>query len=196
MLIEIKQRKNESLWEFITRFNAATLEVSDLDQMVAMSAMKGALKPSRFLFSLKKKFSISFSKMFSHVEKYANAEEALSARKTSVPSPFDKGKGKEREKEKRKRKEPASNERPGQVRGSSKPSSSRFHNYTFLNTPRSKILMEIQDQLPPPRRMFTPAARRNPNKHCRYHQDHDYNKDECLQLKDEIERLIHRGCLA
>ena len=52
MLIGMKQRKNESLREFITRFNTATLEVTDLDQMVAMSAMKGTLKPSRFLFSL------------------------------------------------------------------------------------------------------------------------------------------------
>ena len=64
MLIRIKQRENESLWKFITRFNDATLEVSDLDSMVAMSAMKGGLKPSRFLFSLDKKFLLSFPEMF------------------------------------------------------------------------------------------------------------------------------------
>ena len=56
--------------------------------------------------------------------------------------------------------------------------------------------MDIQDQLPPPRRQFTPATRRNPNKHCRYHRDHGLNMDECLQLKDKIKHLIHRGCLA
>ena len=54
MLIGIKQRESESLWEFISKFNVATLEVSDLDPMVAMSAMKGSLKPSRFFFSLAK----------------------------------------------------------------------------------------------------------------------------------------------
>ena len=144
MLIGIKQRENESLQKFITRFNTATLEVTDLNQMVAMSAMKGTLKPSRFLFSLDKKFPTSFSEMFSRAEKYANAEEALSARKTSALGPSDKGKGKEREKEKRKREEPPSNDSPAQVRGSSK-----FHNYTSLNAPWSEILMEIQDQLPP-----------------------------------------------
>ena len=65
MLIEIKQRKKESLRKFITRFNVATLKVIDLDQMVAMSAIKGALKPSRFLFSLEKKFPSSFPEMLS-----------------------------------------------------------------------------------------------------------------------------------
>ena len=55
----MKQKENESLWDFITRFNVAILEVSDLDPMVAMSAMKGSLKFSRFLFSLEKRFSSS-----------------------------------------------------------------------------------------------------------------------------------------
>ena len=82
----------------------------DLDQMVAMSAMKGALKPSRFLFSLKKKFLTSFLEMLSRVEKYANVEEAFLARKTSTPGPSEKEKEKEREKDKRKREEPLGND--------------------------------------------------------------------------------------
>ena len=79
MLIRMKQRETESLREFITRFNTVTLEVTDLDQMVAMLAMKDTLKPSRFLFSLEKKFSISFFEMLSHAKKYANTEEAFLA---------------------------------------------------------------------------------------------------------------------
>ena len=106
MLIGMKQRKTESLREFITRFNTATSEVMDLDQMVAMSTMKCALKCSRFLFNLKKKFSTSFSKMLSCIEKYANTEETFLVRKASAPSPSNKEKEKEREKDKRKRKEP------------------------------------------------------------------------------------------
>ena len=60
--------------------------------MVSMSAMKGVLKLSRFLFSLEKKFSTNFSEMFSRMEKYANAEEAFLARKTSTLSPLEKEK--------------------------------------------------------------------------------------------------------
>ena len=133
--------------------------------------------------------------MLSRTKKYANAEEALSARKTLAPNPSDKGKGKEREKEKRKREEPLSNDSSAQVRGSPKSPSPRFYNYTSLNAPRFEILMEIQDQLPLAQQMYTPPVRRNRNKHCQYHRDHGHNTDECLQLKDEIKRLICRGCL-
>ena len=100
MLIRVKQREIESLRKFIIKFNTATLEVTDLDQMVAMSAMKGTFKPSRFFFSLKKKFPSSFFEMLSRAKKYANVKEAMSARKTSALDPSDKEKGKEREKEK------------------------------------------------------------------------------------------------
>ena len=151
-----------------------------MDQMFAISAMKGALKPSRFLFSLEKKFPTSFSKMLSREEKYTNVEEAFLARKTSAPSPSKKGKGKEREKDKRKREEPPENIGLSQGRDSSKSSSPRFHNYTSLNAPQSEIFIEIMDQLPPARRMYTPLAHRNCNKHCRYHRDHGHNMNECL----------------
>ena len=68
--------------------------MSDLDLMVAMLAMKGGLKPSRFLFSLEKWFLASFIEMLSWAEKYVNVEEAMLTRRTSAPSPFDKKKKK------------------------------------------------------------------------------------------------------
>ena len=65
MIIRIKQKEGKSLWEFITRFNATTLEVSNLDPKVAMSTMKDDLKPLRFLFSLEKRFPTCFAEMLS-----------------------------------------------------------------------------------------------------------------------------------
>ena len=63
-----------------------TLEITDLDQTVAMTAMKGRLKPSKFLFSLKKKFSVDYVEMHSRADKYANAEEAMaSKREPTIP---------------------------------------------------------------------------------------------------------------
>ena len=43
----------------------ATLEIIDLDLMVSMIAMKDRLKPSRFLFNLKKRFSADYTEMLS-----------------------------------------------------------------------------------------------------------------------------------
>ena len=135
---------------FITRFNATILEVSDLDQIVTMSIMKDDLRPIRFLFSLEKRFSTSFVEMLARAKKYANAEEAMSARRSSAPNQHEK-----KEKEKRKREEPPSDDRPNQVRGFAKPSSPKSHNYAPLNTPQFQILMEVKDQLSPLRRMIT-----------------------------------------
>ena len=46
-----------------------------------MSAMKGGLRPSRFYFSLEKKFSTDFFEMLAQLEKYANVEEAMAVKK-------------------------------------------------------------------------------------------------------------------
>ena len=109
----------------------------------------------------------------------------MSPRRSSTPNLLER-----KEKEKRKRKEPSTDDHPNQVRGSTRPFSLKFHNYAPLNTPQSQKLMEVKDQLPPPRWMMTLSGQKNPNKYCRYHRDHDHDTDECLQLKDEIELLI------
>ena len=85
-MIGIKQKENESLWDYIRRFNAATLKITDLDQTIAMTAMKDGLRPSKFLFSLKKSFPMDYAEMLSRADKYANAEEAMaSKREPEVP---------------------------------------------------------------------------------------------------------------
>ena len=42
-----------------------TLKITDLDQTIAMMAMKDGLKPSKFLFSLKKRFPMDYAEMLS-----------------------------------------------------------------------------------------------------------------------------------
>ena len=136
-LIGIKQESNESLRAYISRFNTATLEISDLDQTVAMTTMKGGLKTSRFLFSLEKRFPADYAEMLARAEKYANAEEAMAARKDTSSSRPEK-------REKRKRKEPVEEVRAPRPRSLLPPR--RYQEYTALNQPQSQILMEIHDQ--------------------------------------------------
>ena len=58
-----------------------TLEICDLDQTVSMSTIKDGLRPSRFFFSMKKKFSADYVKLLTRAEKYAKAEEAMVAKR-------------------------------------------------------------------------------------------------------------------
>ncbi|EHA8591482.1 hypothetical protein COCNU_scaffold060974G000020 [Cocos nucifera] len=55
--------------------------------------------------------------------------------------------------------------------------------------------MEIRERLPRPKRMRSHPSKRNPNKFCLYHRDHDHDTEECIQLQDEIEELVRRGRL-
>ena len=50
--------------------------------------------------------------------------------------------------------------------------------------------MEVREQLSRPERMRTYVGKRNPNKFCLYHRDHGHDTKECIQLRDEIEKLI------
>ena len=67
------------------------MKVINLDSMVAMSAMKDDLKPSRFLFSLEKRFLTSFIGMLSQIEKYTNVEETIASRRDPLASKVDRG---------------------------------------------------------------------------------------------------------
>ena len=57
------------------------MEITDLDQTIAMTVMKSRLSPFRFLFDLENRFPINYDEMLSRVEKYANAEEAMACRR-------------------------------------------------------------------------------------------------------------------
>ena len=70
-----KQREGESLRSYLNRFNAAILEVRQLDPSVAMTAMKSGLRSCPFQFFIKKTYPRSWPEMLARAEKYANAED-------------------------------------------------------------------------------------------------------------------------
>ena len=77
-----------------------------------MRMMKGGLKPSRFLFSLEKRFLTDYAEMLVRAEKYANAEEAMTARKETPSNQAEK-------KDKRKREKPSEENQPPRPKNSS-----------------------------------------------------------------------------
>lgn len=72
----------ESLRVYVSQFNAAALEVYNLDHIVTMTAMKSRLQRYPFLFYVEKRAPADFSKMLAIIEKYASTKEAY-----EVPSP-------------------------------------------------------------------------------------------------------------
>ena len=63
------------------RFNAATLEVKDLNENMAISAIKRGLRGSRFTYSLDKTLPRTYAKLLERAYKYMHADEGASDRR-------------------------------------------------------------------------------------------------------------------
>ena len=69
-LARVKQRKEESLRDFITRFTAESLHVRDLDPKVALHLLVDALQPGPFSISLAKRQPTTMNELLLRDEKY------------------------------------------------------------------------------------------------------------------------------
>ncbi|XP_010268094.1 PREDICTED: uncharacterized protein LOC104605153 [Nelumbo nucifera] len=70
-------------------------------------------------------------------------------------------------------------------------------NYTALNAKRGEILMQIKmaEYVRWPPLMRGDPANKNPNMYCHFRRDIGHDTKNCLNLKDEVEKLIRRGYL-
>ncbi|XP_057953060.1 uncharacterized protein LOC131147587 [Malania oleifera] len=79
-LMSIVQGDQETLKNFMHRFNTATLEIRNLDMGVALAALTTALQPGSFLHSLGKKPPVDMGELMIQAEKYINLEEMMDTR--------------------------------------------------------------------------------------------------------------------
>ncbi|XP_022148920.1 uncharacterized protein LOC111017470 [Momordica charantia] len=79
------------------------------------------------------------------------------------------------------------------------PSRSRpYERYTPTTIPISEILTNIEESgmeklLKRPEKLQGDPEKRNKDKYCRFHRDHDHNTTSCWELKRQIEGLIQDG---
>ena len=79
-LMSIKQREEETLRSYISRFNKEALSIDEADNKILVVAFTNGLKKGKFLFSLYKNDSKTMSEVLHKATKYMNAEDALLAR--------------------------------------------------------------------------------------------------------------------
>ncbi|KAK3034253.1 hypothetical protein RJ639_032188 [Escallonia herrerae] len=81
-LLNVVQERNESLSRYLGRFNAATLEIDNLDESVKYTAFLRGLRPtSKFAFSVNKSLPGNMSALLDKANKYIQAEEYLETHK-------------------------------------------------------------------------------------------------------------------
>lgn len=78
-ILNIKQRKDESLRSYETRFNKEALLIDEVDDKVVVTAFTSGLKRREFLFSIYKNNPKTMAKALYKAMKYMNAEDATIA---------------------------------------------------------------------------------------------------------------------
>ena len=79
-LMSIKQRKDETLRSYISRFNKEALSIDEADDKILVAAFTNGLRKGKFLFSLYKNDSKTMLEVLYRATKYINVKDALSAR--------------------------------------------------------------------------------------------------------------------
>ncbi|KAK3028738.1 hypothetical protein RJ639_037761 [Escallonia herrerae] len=193
-LLNVVQERNESLSRYLGRFNAATLEIDNLDESVKYTAFMRGLRPTtKFAFAVNKSPPGNMSDLLDKANKYIQAEEYLETHKEHRG---DNGQGQEKR---------AREDSPRSGRGSKRSRRDErrpkemfdMKNLTPLNARPSQILHEIKDKeiLERPEKMRSAPSQRDRNLWCHYHNDHGHTTDKCESLKRAIEALIKRGHL-
>ena len=78
-LMSIKQREDEMLRSYISRFNKEVLSIDEVDDKILVAAFTNGLRKGKFLFSLYKNDQKTMLEVLYRATKYMNAEDALSA---------------------------------------------------------------------------------------------------------------------
>ncbi|KAK3022570.1 hypothetical protein RJ639_047548 [Escallonia herrerae] len=194
-LLNIVQEKNESLACFLGRFNAATLEIDNLDESVKYTAFLRGLRPtSKFAFSVNKNPPGNMKALLEKANKYIQAEEYLETHRGR------RGEGKEEQKKRSRELTPPQGGKPTKrskydERRPKEPFA--WKNLTPLNAKPSQILHEIKENkaLQWPDKLKSQPNKRNKDLWCHFHNDHGHTTDNCESLKRAIEALIKRGQL-
>ncbi|XP_043700046.1 uncharacterized protein LOC122650721 [Telopea speciosissima] len=184
-LLAVKQGPDESIRDYITRFNREAVEIKDLDDAMAFNALHNGVTNHDLVKSLALEPITTMPQLLDCHYQYTNMFDIMKARKTADTKALEKKRVSKKEEKK----------------DTKKPRSDRYSNrdqspdYTSLNTSRTKILMEVYDRglLQWPRPMFSRPEDRNKKKYCKFHRDISHDTEDCRQLKREIKDMIQKG---
>ena len=190
-LMNIKQREDETLRSYITRFNKEAFSIDEADDKILVVVFTNGLRKGKFLFSLYKNDLTTMFDVLYRATKYMNTEDVLLAR--------------EKKPRKRERQEDTwqdmgerwlepKNDREDRR---SKPPIGKFTSFTTLTAPIDQVLMQMKDEetLTFPGKLKGDPNKRLRDKYCRFHRDHEHDTADYYDLKQQIEALIRQGKL-
>ncbi|XP_027093658.1 uncharacterized protein [Coffea arabica] len=195
-LIAIRQRPDESLRNFMTRFNAESLQVRDKDEKVVMVAFVNGLRVEELFYKLAEKPPKNLEELLTRAHAAANVEEAGRLKKESDQELGDrKGRGNPLESKDVPAKKNVFDRLSREKAPAPPPLPEK--GYTHLTRTRAQILavMEAEGLGGRPPKMGTLRNKRNQDRYCAFHRDVGHDTEGCWALRKEIENLIQKGFL-
>ncbi|XP_077249356.1 uncharacterized protein LOC143888846 [Tasmannia lanceolata] len=187
-LLALRQGRNETLRDFMLKFNAELAQLSNIDVQITVAALKHATTDSNLKLHLTLKPPRDLQELESKTNKFIRAEEAC-ARERSRAGPEERRKEDGRGTVRQRAEERQANRNPIPV----------FERLgsALLKVPLSNALFSIRDQglLTPPRKMSMDLKKRSTGKFCDFHGDHGHETDHCFYLRLQLEKLAKEGHL-
>ncbi|XP_059446340.1 uncharacterized protein LOC132177880 [Corylus avellana] len=204
-LLSLVQGENESLKDYMLRFNREKLTIESTDEQTILSALMHGIKTEGHLMAeLAKKPKTGTLRQFNNKAKeFINQEETISAflkskvaeSKTAAgpvmtkPRVFVEKKKKDRQNPKTLEKKIDLPPRPNQHQ--------QYVGWTPLNTIVYKVFMEVRKDpsFRWPGKMKSLPQNRSTQKFCEYHNDNGHQTEDCISLRFEIEKFLGNGKL-
>ncbi|XP_057517953.1 uncharacterized protein LOC130798872 [Amaranthus tricolor] len=177
-LLSVTQLEGESISSYLKKFHEAVLEVTDLEESVALNALINGMKAQRLKF------------------KHTTPRGGSLTRKTPQP-PIE-----ERNHTPRRPAPPSDMGPPRSHHIYTAAGESRTRNLLdggndpMFNRNRRDIFFAVRDKLPTPPPTTTPSNRRNYNLWCDYHKEHGHTLAQCRELKRILYQLADEGKLS
>ncbi|XP_014524405.1 uncharacterized protein LOC106780622 [Vigna radiata var. radiata] len=188
-LVNTKQGKDETLKAFMKRYNKTARRVKEVNHSFIINNLPSCLKPGYFAKKLYARPPKTMEELHKRVAEFIRMEDMRILQRKKQQEVSTSGNQKEGK----------------QLFNSSDKSGGTFHkdfirtprynHYTALKAPEVKVLEEaLNTELLTIRRKSSPKDA-DERKSYRFHQNCGHTIEECLTLKDEIERLIRGGHL-
>ncbi|GAU30613.1 hypothetical protein TSUD_62330 [Trifolium subterraneum] len=190
----IVQGPEESLRNYIERFNKVSVEVEATDKMKLYLLEEGLREGTKFQEAVGILEVETLDAFFELAQRYIKYEDKQKASEVRRPKNFEVG-GPSSQREERRGDE---KKREGGKIREAKPPKSQFTYHTPLNAPRDRIISEISNaEFKSAGIRFPKQLPAKPNvdkkKFFRFHKSYGHVTDDCVHLKDAIEILIQKG---
>ncbi|XP_021627036.1 uncharacterized protein LOC110625716 [Manihot esculenta] len=145
----VRQRRNESLREYIARFNTEALQIPELDEGMVVEAMQKGTTSPEFFSSLSRNPLTSLAELMRRAEKYIRQDDALMTSRFAKEA-ADREKAPEERRserhEKRQNKKPKTCRQPWDRRDQRPFPPRILETLTPLNASRAEVLMAVQNK--------------------------------------------------